>query len=64
MDAPTYTKGAMVQHDTAWYFDGIPIWMIYPTSLREMLLQDVLTSTFGGICEGFENSFGALMNLF
>ena len=54
----------MVQHDTAWYFDGIPIWMIYPTSLREMLLQDVLTSTFGGICEGFENSFGALKNLF
>ena len=51
--------------------------MIYPTSLRKMLLRDVLTSAFGGFCEAFENlfgddnviqgfmnSFGALWNLF
>ncbi len=33
------------------------LWVIYPTSLRKMLLWDVLTSTFGGICEDFENWF-------
>ena len=65
-----YTKGAIVLHDTAWYFDAawylddIQLWMTYPTSLKEMLLQDVVTSTSGDICEDFENSFGPLWNLF
>ena len=65
-----YTKGAIVLHDTAWYFDAawylddIQLWMTYPTSLKEMLLQDVVTSTSGDICEDFKNSFGPLWNLF
>ena len=32
--------------------------------MKEMLLQDILTSSIGGICEDFEHSFGALWNLF
>ena len=64
------TTGAIVLHDTAWCFDDawyvadIQLWMTYPTSLKKMLLQDVVTSTLGDICEDFENSFGALWNLF
>ena len=67
------TTGAIVLHDTAWYFDDawyvadIQLWMTYPASLKKVLLQDAVTSTLGDICEdfeAFENSFGALWNLF
>ena len=60
---PQVRSSCMTLHG-AWYFADIQLWMAYPTSLKKMLLQDVVTSTFGDICEDFENSFGALWNLF